>query len=199
MCRLFETIRIVDGEPHYPGWHELRMNRAREEFWKDQPPLSLMAILPVPVEFSKGIVRCKVVYGPAIVSIDFKPYEKKPIRTLRLVHCCEIDYHVKFTDRSHLELLFAQRGISDEIIIVKDGWITDTSMSNLIFFDGEDWITPTAPLLRGTNRERLLSEGKLIERSLRPEDLGNYLGCKLINAMRIPEEEDIILVKEISG
>lgn len=71
-------------------------------------------------------------------------------------------------------------------------------MSNLIFFDGRDWVTPANPLLKGTCRNRLLAEGSITGREIAPGDLVNYLGCKLINAMREPEEEELIPVSEIS-
>ena len=197
MYRLFETIRITEGIPQHTKWHELRMNRAQSEYAKNQPPYLLGTILKIPVEFSKGIVRCNVSYGSTILSVDYQPYRKRSIRTLKLIHCDDIDYHLKFSDRGQLGALFSQRGTCDEIIIVKEGWITDTSVSNIIFFNGNSWITPDTPLLRGTTRERLIAEGFLEERPIRPRDLNYFSGCKLINAMRIPEEEEIIPIESI--
>jgi 4-amino-4-deoxychorismate lyase len=199
MFLLFETIRISNGEARHLSWHEMRMNRARLELWSIRKPVNLQELVKIPAEYNPGLVRCNVHYGQEMGPVTFKFYEKKTIRTLRMVENDIIDYHVKFFDRSLLESLFALRGDCDEIIIIKNGRITDTSMSNLIFFDGHHWFTPMEPLLKGTCRERLLSEGRITETTICPEDLHRYTGVKLINAMRDPVEEDMILISNIIG
>ena len=197
MSLLFETIRVVNGLPQHLEWHEARMNLARQEVWKLNTPLSLESEFRTPVEFSAGVVRCNIYYGPGIQEISYKKYEKRMIRSLKLVADFQGDYHLKFTERSMLESCFSLRGACDDILIVKDGLITDTSVSNIIFSDGKRWFTPANPLLGGTCRNRLLSEKKLFEKDIRVEDLGSFIGCKLINAMRSPEEESLIPVSEI--
>ncbi len=197
MCRLFETIRIENGMPRHLAWHELRMNRARTELWTAGALSGLDGWIRVPPEFSTGIVRCKIQYGPEIRQVSFEKYVKRDIRSLKMVGSSGLDYHLKYADRSVLESLFALRGTADEIIIVDNGLITDTSVSNLIFYDGKRWYTPSNPLLKGTSRERLLAEGKVIEREISQAELGKYSGCKLINAMRDPGEETMIPVSEI--
>jgi 4-amino-4-deoxychorismate lyase len=197
MCRLFETIRIMNGVPLHLSWHETRMNLARLEFWNIEDPVLLEPVVLVPPGFSSGLVRCNISYDRDIHQVSFKKYEKRIIRSLKMVHCADIDYHVKYTDRSLLESLFALRGNCDEIIIVKNGLITDTSMSNLAFFDGTKWVTPANPLLKGTCRNRLLAEGVLVEHDISPGELPGFTGCKLINAMRDPSEELMIPVTQI--
>jgi len=197
MCRLFETIRVVNGVPQHLPWHEQRMARTRQEYWPGSSAWSLTNLLTVPGEFSSGIVRCIISYGREISDITFKPYIKRIIRSLKIVKCDTLDYHVKYQDRGSLETLLAQRGSCDEILIVKDGLIADTSISNIIFYDGRTWCTPEKPLLKGTCRERLLAEGKITQSRIHPGDISRFTGCKLINAMRIPEEEEIIPVSFI--
>jgi 4-amino-4-deoxychorismate lyase len=82
--------------------------------------------------------------------------------------------------------------------MVQNGLITDTSISNLIFFDGKEWFTPANPILQGTCRDRLMAEGRLIAKEIRIDDLDLFIGCKLINAMRDPEEEWLIAMSEIT-
>jgi 4-amino-4-deoxychorismate lyase len=199
MSLLFETIRVSDGEPRHLPWHEMRMTRARLEVWNINKPIRLEEVIRVPGEYKTRLARCNVYYGPEIEAVTFKFYEKKPIRSLKIVNSDTIDYHAKYTDRSFLESLLSFRGDCDEIIIIKNGLVTDTSMSNLIFFDGAKWVTPATPLLAGTCRERLLFEGKITEAIIRPEEVHNYTGVKLINAMRDPGEEEMILTSNIIG
>jgi len=192
MSLLFETIRIQDGEVCHIGWHELRMNRARSEYWPGCAPVGLEAFLLVQRPYQTGTIRANLFYSESIEKITFKPYFRHPVKSLKLVEANDIDYHVKYHDRSRLEALLEKRDDCDEVLIVRNNLITDTSMSNVIFFDGNHWYTPARPLLSGTCRERLLSQGAIKEAEITPADLNRYLGCKLINAMREPEEEELI-------
>ena len=198
MCLLFETIRIVNGVAEYLHWHNQRMNQAGRVSWGVDIPLITAATINVSPEYSVGLVRCNIHYKRDMQVVSFKKYEERIIRSLKMVEGNDVDYHLKYADRSALASLFSKRGTADEIIIVKNGLITDTSMSNLIFFDGKNWVTPAHPLLKGTCRERLLAEGWLIEQDIHPGDLNKFMGCKLINAMRYPGDEELIQVSEIT-
>lgn len=146
----------------------------------------------------KGIVRCNVIYEKEILEITFSPYIRKEIRSLRLVNAEDLDYCRKFLDRSALDELFEKRGNCDDIAIIRNGYITDSSMANLIFFDGNRWVTPDTPLLGGTCRARMIAQGELFAESIRANDLNRFQGCKLINAMRFPGEQEMIPLSMIS-
>lgn len=79
--------------------------------------------------------------------------------------------------------LAALRGDADEVVIVGNGLLTDTSYSNIALFDGQRWVTPRQPLLRGTMRQSLLDTGQLVERDIRDDEWGRYEKVSLINAM----------------
>ena len=85
----------------------------------------------------------------------------------------------------------------DDILIVMNGLITDTSLSNLVFYNGATWVTPKKPLLKGTCRERLLEEGQITECDIHVNEINRFIGCKLINAMRLPEEEEMIMISNL--
>jgi len=197
MSLLFETILIQNGVPQHLAWHEQRMMLARKELWNNRTPVELGKLLFVPPEFSSGFVKCNIHYGPDIHQVRFAKYEKKIIRSLKLVDGSGVDYHLKYSDRSALDSLFALRENCDDIIIVINGFLTDSSMSNLIFSDGKQWVTPANPLLKGTRRNRMVAGGGIIEKEIPVADLNLYAGCKLINAMRDPDEEILIPLSEI--
>ncbi|MCX6280384.1 MAG: aminotransferase class IV [Bacteroidetes bacterium] len=206
MCRLFETIRIENGLPLHLRWHEERMLKSgfRMQDAGCEPAAGLRVpgtrlklMLRVPENMQKGIVRCNMIYEKDLIEVTFRHYVKYPVRSLKLVNADSIDYHLKYYDRKALEELVAMRGECDEIIIVKDGLITDSSISNLIFYNGSRWYTPANPLLEGTCRSRLLAEGKVLKREIRPGDLDQYQGCKLINAFREPEDEKMIRMEDV--
>ncbi len=197
MSLLFESIRIEDGVPQHLEWHERRMNRSIMEVWGSSINVKLADLVVVPPEHIHGLVKCNIRYGPEIREIIFQFYKKRIIRSLRLIECDTIDYHLKYLDRGGLNALFHLRNGCDEIIIVNEGFLTDTSVSNIIFHDGKKWVTPARPLLRGTCCERLIEEGFLTEQDIMAGDIGKFTGCKLINAMRDPGEQELIPVSAI--
>ena len=50
---------------------------------------------------------------------------------------------------------------------VKNGRLTDTSYSNIALFDGNRWVTPAHPLLKGTMRQSLIDKGLLKEKGIK--------------------------------
>ena len=82
-----------------------------------------------------------------------------------------------------MQRLLDLRDGSDEVLIVKDGLITDVSIGNVALHDGVEWFTPRKPLLAGTMRRRLLEEGRIKERDIRPTELRHYERLSIINAM----------------
>ena len=93
-----------------------------------------------------------------------------------------------------MELLFSQKENCDEILIVKNGLLCDTSIANIALFDGRKWMTPKTPLLEGTTRQRLLESGFLTVKDIAVEDLKMYSQMALMNAMI---DFDIIADKKI--
>lgn len=182
MCQLFETIRIAHGVPERLPFHNARMNRSRKALFGCDDLIDLQRVISVPDKFRQGVVKCKVTYAESTAEVTFTPYTPREIRTLQLVVCDEVDYSHKYANRASLDELKA-RASADEIIIVKNGFITDTSFSNLVFFDGKEWITPTTPLLQGTMRQFLLEQNIIKEKSIRVTDLQRFSSLKLINAM----------------
>ena len=107
----------------------------------------------------------------------------RTIRSFRLVEDNSISYAYKSADRSGFEKLLRGKGDADEIIIVQNGLLTDTSFSNIALWDGADWYTPAAPLLAGTMRQSLLDRRLVQEANITVDQLEHYSKISLINAM----------------
>lgn len=69
------------------------------------------------------------------------------------------------------------------MLIVRNGRLTDTSIANVALWNGTEWHTPSFPLLKGTHRQRLLDEGRIVERDITVDDLSLYSRVRLFNAM----------------
>lgn len=183
MSQLLETIKCKDGRLFNLNEHNFRFNKARKEYFGLSDAINLEEIIQTPKNAKKGLFRCRVVYSKTIEKIEFIPHQFRKIRSLKLVEDNEIDYIFKYSDRNRLQGLFVQRANCDDIIIVKNGCITDSFTANLIFFDGKKWWTPDTPLLQGTQRRLLINESKIFECKITVNDLRKYEKVGLINAM----------------
>lgn len=171
----FETIKCEDYEVFNLNFHE---DRVAKTIAKN---LNLQDYIYPP---SNELLRCKVVYDESsILSVDFFPYKKREINTFKIIEVDELEYSKKYFDRTELEQLFDKRESCDEIIIIINGLVTDTSIANIAIFDGDNWITPKKPLLVGTTRARLLKNAELIEKDITLEMLLNSKKLALMNAM----------------
>ena len=184
MFPLFESLCVQDGKQLNSQWHENRFQTSYNQYYGIPAPFFLLEGLNIPNNFSKGRVKLRIRYNQKDRIFHFEHYQTQKIESLQLVYTEELDYSYKYTERENLNALFAQKGKSDDVLIVKKGRITDSSYANVVFFDGNEWWTPNHPLLKGTCRARLLSQEIIKEILLEVNDLKNFKGLKLINAMR---------------
>ena len=182
MYQFFETIKLRNGNFCNLRYHSERMNDARKIYFNSEEKINLDLILKVPKNCKSGIFKCKVEYENTITKIEIIPYKIREIKTLQIIHDNEITYKFKRSDRSCFEKLKCN-STADEILIVKNGFITETSFSNIIFFDGANWITPSTPLLEGTKRKELLEKKIIFEQEIKLADLKKFSKARLINAM----------------
>jgi len=176
---LLETLKIEDGVIFNLDYHQKRCSQSRQELYNNSSQLILNQHINAP---SKGLYRCRILYAEAIKSVEYIPYVPKEILSLRVVSS-SVDYHLKYANRAALNHLQNLHSDVDDIIIEKNGYISDTSIANIAFYDGEIWHTPATPLLKGTMRQKLIDEGFLHIRDIKKEDLGQYTQVALTNAM----------------
>lgn len=183
MFRLLESIRLQNGSFHRLNYHQQRMDRSVKELSGQRNTVSLFESLKPYNPPRTGLYKCRVVYSDKIESVEFIPYEIKPVNSLKVVHDLTIDYTHKYHDRNNLNALVSQRQFCDDILIVKNGFVTDASYSNIIFYDGMNWITPAAPLLKGTMRQFLLDTAEIKSAPVALQDIPTFKKFRLINSM----------------
>lgn len=94
----------------------------------------------------------------------------------------DVDYGYKYADRSGLNELLRSAG-SDDVIIVKNGLVTDSAIANLVFESPQGLFTPRVPLLEGVQRAHLLQQNVIMPIDIRVDDLRRYEKVHFINAM----------------
>lgn len=184
MYQLVETIKCKNGEFFNLRYHQARFNLTRRALFGLKQEISLEKSIQIPEKYQTGLFRCRVVYSEEIEKIEFHPHQYRTVKSLKLIEANDLDYQFKFTSREKLNALFDQRESCDDILIVKNGFVTDSFIANVVFFDGRKWWTPDTPLLPGTQRARLIHEKKISVCPVTPDDLSKYEKAGLINAMQ---------------
>ncbi len=171
----FETVKCDDGIAYNLEYHCQRIARTimininLHEY-----------ILPISDDF----LKCKVLYDKyGVLDVLYEPYIKRLIKSFKIIYDDKIEYKHKSLNRDAINALYAKKGDADEIIIVKNGWVTDTSIANIAIFDGTNWLTPKMPLLRGTTQERLVHDKELIQANISVDMLKKAKKIAVLNAM----------------
>ncbi len=176
-----ETIRITEGNIFSLNHHQKRVNKTLTDH--ALPPLDITKLLyNLPLTIPKPICRCRITYGQIPVQISFLPYTPIVRKRVRIMKNDKISYSYKYANRTQIEEVFRLAN-SDDVIIVKENMITDSSVANLVFENKEGLFTPATPLLKGTERQRLLDEGIISLRKISLDNLNEYDNIYFINAM----------------
>jgi 4-amino-4-deoxychorismate lyase len=187
MCLLLESIKIANGQPQNLLWHQRRLDASRQEvFGVGLPPISLLEVLNTSQLDNHTIYKARVIYGEELNKVEIESYAVRPIQSIRVVEVKNLDYSHKYADRSAINTLFSQRGATDDILMARNGLLTDCSYANVCFWDGDKWHTPAEPLLAGTKRASLLDKGLITERKIAVNDIKYFESVTLINAMLDP-------------
>lgn len=197
MCLLLETIKVKNRRFVRLEYHQARVERSLAELGVPRPFIDLRKELSIPGYLDDGIYKCRVVYGSNIQQVEFLPYVPRQIKLLKVVRDDQTDYHLKYASREPLSRLLSNREDCDDILIVKNSLVTDTSYSNILLFDGKQWVTPDMPLLGGTQRQYLLDTGMVKSQRVKIDDLPEFQKFMLINAMLDFDETRALPVSHI--
>lgn len=175
MCARNGVIQLID-------YHNERLNRTRRELFSSTDIINLQEVINPDVH--KDCLKVRVVYDAnGISEISYAPYSPKNIRTLRFVTCNDIDYRYKSTNRTLLQSLASKKADCDEVLIVRNNMITDTSYTNVAILKDGKWLTPRLPLLKGTRRAFLLDKEIIYEADIHPSDITPETEIMLFNGM----------------
>jgi len=191
MYQFLETIQLFDGEFKRLPLHQIRIKKALAEYYPHEVVPELIEILYQTNFPLKGLFKCRVVYDSQIRLIEFLPYNSPMICTLKVVVTDIPNLPYKMAERADYQKAFSQRENCDDVLLVKNGLLTDTSYCNIALYDGKQWFTPEKPLVEGVNRAQLVLEGKLIEKNIKLDDILNFQRISLFNALNEFEKINI--------
>jgi 4-amino-4-deoxychorismate lyase len=182
MSQFIESIKIEDQMAFLLELHQKRVNDTFAHFGA-QGSIDLEKIFKSLEHDEDGLYKLRIVYD---LNRNFKhqmiPYAIPEIENFQLVENNSYDYSFKFEDRKEFEKM-KTKAKTEEIIIVKNNHITDTSYTNILFLKGETWYTPTTYLLNGVMRQHLLKEKKIKEAEITLQNIREFSHFQLINSM----------------
>lgn len=183
MFRFFESISIIDGIPQNLNYHQIRIDHTFKQFYPKMQSHHLDYLISKNVHARFPFVKCKFSYNETAFQFFCLAYKAKCYKKFHLVYNDQINYEYKYIDRSCFDQYLRIIPSDHQILIVKNEMLTDSSLSNLTFYDGYRWLTPATPLLKGTMRASLLADWKIHEESIQLKHLNLFKKFKLINAM----------------
>ncbi len=192
--RFIESLKVMGNELCNIELHQQRIDLTSKAFSiKRKIELKDIAI----PKSNYHVQKCRIIYSKDDFNISFTEYKQRKIESLKIVIDDNIDYSYKFEDRDRLNRLFDKRESCSDIIIVKNGLITDTSFSNIVLFDGENYFTPSSFLLNGTMRQKLLKDGVITEKEIKLKDITAFKKLYLINALNSLEDNFSVSIENI--
>lgn len=192
MYRLVESISLRNKDVENLEYHQWRLNRtagklcpdldiSKHSLWDYINKQDLSS-------YSDSHYKIRILYSLTETSISFNTfqcnaYKTKDTRFALLRHSDLIEYSYKWENRQELTKLVGVLPAQHDALIVKQGFFSDASASNICFYDGTKWFTPGQCLLPGTMRQQLLEKGLLIKEDIRPRELKLFKKISLINAL----------------
>jgi len=182
MSRFIESIKIEDQKAFLLDLHQKRVNQTFAHFGKEGS-IDLAKIFKNLEHDEDGLYKLRIVYDlDKKFTTQLIPYAIPEIENFQLVENNSYDYSFKFEDRKEFERM-KTKAKTEEIIVVKNNHITDTSYTNILFLKGKEWFTPTTYLLNGVMRQHLLNEKKIKETEITLQNIKEFSHFQLINAM----------------
>jgi 4-amino-4-deoxychorismate lyase len=182
MSQFIESIKIEDQEVFLLELHQKRVNATFAHFGMENS-IDLAKIIKDLKIDEDGFFKLRIVYD---LNRNYKtqliPYAVAEIDSFQLVENNTYDYAFKFEDRKEFERM-KTKAKTEEIIIVKNNYITDTSYTNLLFLKDEKWYTPSTYLLNGVMRQHLLATKKIKETEITLQNIKEFTHFQLINSM----------------
>ncbi|GAB0155844.1 hypothetical protein CHRYSEOSP005_11060 [Chryseobacterium sp. Alg-005] len=182
MYQFIESIKVEDQEIFLLDFHQKRVDQTFAHFGKETT-IDLAKVFKSLDHDEDGLFKLRIVYDlDKRIRTQMIPYAIPEIQDFQLIENNSFDYSFKFEDRKELEKM-KTKSKAEEIIIVKNNHITDTSFSNLLFLKGKEWFTPKTYLLNGVQRQNLLKHKKIKEAEITLQNIKEFSHFQIINAL----------------
>ena len=111
--------------------------RHRRSWFRQSVPDLASVLSDCPGPEGRGVYKCHITYDTRgrVRRTSFDPYRPRQVKTLTCVEMPGLD-SCKWEDRTGLLAAGAALGCDEEALILRNGMVTDTRYSNVVFGDG---------------------------------------------------------------
>lgn len=200
MYPCIEAIEWLDGRTQRLEYHQRRVEAAFQSLFPTVQPFDLAAELErfrsgesLYIETAmhqnnsffpqSGRYKLRLMYNDQLRTMEFVEYHQRRVDSLKIVETEYTTTTYKSSARQAIDEAFAQRGSCDDVLLVRDGLLTDTSYANIALYDGQKWLSPRIPLLYGTRRAYLIDHQMIETEDIRVEELPRFQCIRLFNAL----------------
>ena len=198
MLQFIESIKVEDQKIFLAELHQQRIIETFSHFEKECT-INVLDIFKNLNHDEDGLYKFRLVYD---LENNFKtqmlPYAISEIEDFELVTDNNLNYQFKSLDRKILDHL-KQKSNADEIIILQNGNITDTSFSNLLFLKDKTWYTPENYLLNGVQRQHLLNQNQIKIAKISVDNILEFSHLQIINALNDFDENFVYPISSIKN
>ncbi|WP_374331152.1 aminotransferase class IV [Soonwooa sp.] len=198
MLQFIESIKVEDQKIFLAELHQQRMIETFSHFEKDCR-IDILEVFKNLNHDEDGLYKFRLVYD---LENNFKtqmlPYSISEIEDFELVTNDNLNYQFKYIDRKNLDLL-KQKSHANEVIILQNGNVTDTSFSNLLFLKDKTWYTPETYLLNGVQRQHLLKQRQIKSTAISVDNILKFSHFQIINALNDFDENYVYPISKIKN
>lgn len=180
---LLESIKVQHHKIYNLAYHQERIAHGLKTIYRSNASIDFQPIKEAIGAIDDGLYKLRIVYNDIYLKYELIPYSIKRPTTLQLLTSQRVEYSHKYLDRTQLDKLYTLKRNADDMLIVKNGMITDTYYCNVALRKGGSWFTPKVPLLKGTKRQQLLDDKQLSEEMIYVDDLHQFDRIRLFNAL----------------
>ena len=192
---IFETMKTVNGEPIALGRHMRRALESALELGISMPSEDLIRdeIVRVLVEHPHQLGRLRICFGKDIFYITHDSYAEltEPARLNFHTQTIIGAVHKLFPYDYRFALIEAanDEGYHDSVLFNEKNEITETAVSNLAFYIGDEWVTPpiTSGILPGVIRAIAIEECKVRVRPIHISEIPEVESAFLLSSLRIAQ------------
>ena len=182
MSQFIESIKVEDQQIFLLDLHQKRIEDTFSHYEKDCK-INIKEIFNSLDHTGDGLYKFRIEYDlENSVRTQMIPYAISELDDFELIINNDINYNFKSSDRDHLQKIKNQSQ-AQEVIIIQNNEVTDTSFSNLIFLKDKTWYTPKTYLLNGVMRQSLLNSENIKEYEITQDNIKEFSHFKVINAL----------------
>ncbi len=210
MDGVFETVRVIRGEPEYLEYHLERLRRGVCHIKAEVPSLDYGALLKklmLENVLNGSPARMKIVVyigddNSQHFTVSLEPYNLPPktgytsgVQLMSAMHpLCENPLsRIKCTrraDYSRLREMSTEKGYFDCMLTDRRGVITETTVCSIFFVEGEDFFIPPCDCdrLKGVMERAVIEElekagKKVVEKEFRSKNITPEVGMLMTNSL----------------